>query len=185
MERLGDQILVVREVGQDVGSEIVSNDRDVVVLAERAEEVIGGCPHVVNEVVAVSGELKQHDCGYGGLGQADTGNGLRDAVFKDEEVIGFQSGDELVGFVEDNIGVDVDDGDVDAEGVGVAVGVFNLGLSWSGGRRGLLSLLLFLEDNGAIVHLGSLVVGGRLGRRLLLLGGRWGGLRLGVGQRKQ
>ena len=58
---------------------------------------------------------------------------LLDAVFEDEEVVGFEAGDELVGLVEDDVDVEVDDGDVDAEGVGLAVGVLDLGLGGGGG----------------------------------------------------
>ena len=91
-----------------------------------------------------------------------------------------------MGLVEDDVGVDVDDGHVDAKRVGVAVGVLDFGLSGSGGRRrGLVGLLLLLYDDGAVVGLGPGVVGGRLGGRLgLLLRGRRGllGARTGEGQ---
>ena len=92
-----------------------------------------------------------------------------------------------MGLVEDDIGVDVDDGDVDAEGVGVAIGVLDFGLSGScGRRRGLVGLLLFLYDDGAVVGLGAGVVGGRLGGRLgLLLRGRRGLLGVGAGKGQQ
>ncbi len=52
-----------------MGSEVVGDDGDVVVFAKGAEEVVGGGPHVVDEVVAVGGELKQHDGGDGGFGR--------------------------------------------------------------------------------------------------------------------
>ncbi len=139
--------------------QVVGDDGDVVIFAQRTEEVVGGVPHVVDEVVAVGGELKQHDGGDGGLGDADAGEGLGDAVLEDEEVVGLEAGDELVGLVEDDVGVDVDHGDVDAEGVGLAVRVLDLGFGWGGGRGwGLVGLLLFLEDNGAVVGLGAGVV---------------------------
>ena len=81
-----------------------------------------------------------------------------------------------MGLVEDDVGVDVDDGDVDAERVGVTVGVLDLGLGWSGRGWGrLLGVLLFLEDDGAVVGCGTLVfVGGRGGGFLLSRG--WSGL---------
>ena len=50
-----------------------------------------------------------------------------------EEVVGFEAGDELVGLVEDDVGVDVDDGDVDAEGVGFVVGILDFGLGRGSG----------------------------------------------------
>ena len=132
---LGDGLLVVGEVGEDVGAQVVGDDGDVVVGAQGAEEADGGVLHVVDEVVGVGGELEQHDGGDGGLGHADAGDLLLDAVFEDEEVAGLEAGDELVGLVEDDVDVEVDDGDVDAEGVGLVVGVLDLGLGGSGGRR--------------------------------------------------
>jgi len=82
-----------------------------------------------------------------------------------------------MGLVEDNAGVDVDDGDVDAEGVGGVVGVLDF---WFGGGRGrwrLVSVGLFLEDDGPVVGLGAGVVGRRRGglgllRSVLGMGGR-------------
>ncbi len=120
-ERLGDELFVVGEVGEDVGAKVVGDDGDVVIGTQCAEETVGGVAHVVDEVVAVGGELEQHDGGDGGLGGADAGDGLGDAVFEDQEVVGLEAGDELVGLVEDDVGVDVDDGDVDAEGEGLVV----------------------------------------------------------------
>ena len=185
LETLGDQVLVVGEVGEDVGVHVVGDDGDVVVFAEGAEEVVGGGPHVVDEVVAVGGELEEHDRGDGGLGDADAGNGLGDAVFEDEKVFCLEAGDELVSLVEDDVGVDVDDGDVDAEGVGVVVGVLDLGGLGSRRRGWLVGLLLFLEDDGAVVGGWTLVVGGRLGGGFLLLGRGWGVLRGPGGGRRE
>ncbi len=175
LKRLGDEFLVVGEVGKDVGAEVVGDDGDVVVFAQRTEEAVGGVAHVVDEVVAVGGELKQHDGGDRRLGGADAGNGLGHAVFEDKEVVGLEAGDELVRLVEDDVGVDVDDGDVDAERVGVVVWVFDLGGFGSHGRRRRLVGLLFLfEDDVAAVGLGAGLVGGRGGgllRRVLAGGG--------------
>ena len=128
-------LLLVKSVRMWV-SQVVGDDGDVVIGTQRTEEVVGGVLHVVDEVVAVGGELEQHDGGDGGLGDADAGDGLGDAVFEDEEVVGFEAGDELVGLVEDDVGVDVDDGDVDAEGVGVVVGVLDFGFGGGGGGGG-------------------------------------------------
>jgi hypothetical protein len=183
LEGLGDEVLVVGEVGEDVGPEVVGDDGDVVVLAQGTEEAVRGIPHVINEVVAVGGKFKQHDCSDGGLGDTDAGDGLGDAVLEDEEVVGLEAGDKLVGLVEDDVGVDVDDGDVDTEGVGITLGVFNFGGGRSDGRRrGLFCLLLFLEDDGAVVGLGAGVVGWRWGGLGLLFGRRWGVLSVGARQ---
>ena len=84
---LGDDVLVVGEVGEDVGVEVIGHDGDVVVGAQGMEEAEGGVAHVVDEVAAVGGELEQHDGGDGGLGDADGVDLLRDAVFEDEEVL--------------------------------------------------------------------------------------------------
>jgi len=167
--------------------EVIGDNGDVVIFSQRTEEVVGGVPHVVDEVVAVGGELKQHNGGDGGLSDADAGDGLGDAVLEDQEVIGLEAGDELVGLVEDDVGVDVDDGDVDPERVGVAVRVLDLWLGRrGGGRRGLVRILLFLEDDGAVVGRGAGVVGGRSGGLGLLLGRRGRGiLGLGAGQREE
>jgi len=138
-----------------VGLEIVGDDGDVVVFAQRAEEGVGGVAHVVDEVVAVGCELKEHDGGDGSLGDADASDGLGDTVFEDEEVVGFEAGNELVRLVEDDVGVDVDDGDVDPEGVGIVVRIFNLGCFRSYRGRRFVGLLLFLEDDVATVGLGA------------------------------
>ena len=144
-----------------MGAEIVGHDGYVVVGTKRTEEVVGGVLHVVDEVVAVGGELEQHDGSDGGLGDVDAGDGLGNAVFKDEEVIGLEAWDELVGLVEDDAGVDVDDGDVDAEGVSITVGIldFRLGRGSGGGRR-LVGILLFLEDDAGVIGGWTSVVGG-------------------------
>ena len=60
--------------------QVVGDDGDVVVGTQRTEEVVGGVLHVVDEVVAVGGELEQHDGGDGSLGDADAGESLGDAV---------------------------------------------------------------------------------------------------------
>ena len=57
LERLGDEVFVVGEIGEDVGFEVVSDDRYVVIGAQRTEEVVRGVLHVIDEVVAVGGEL--------------------------------------------------------------------------------------------------------------------------------
>ena len=91
-----------------------------------------------------------------------------------------------MGLVQDDVGVDVHDGDVDAEGVGVVVGVFDFGRGGSGGGRlGLVGLLLFLNDDAAVVGLWAGVVGGGLGGGLLLLRWRWGLLGVSAGQGQQ
>jgi hypothetical protein len=184
LEGLGDGVLVVGEVGEDVGMEVVCHDRDEVIGTQRTEEIVGGVLHIVDEVVAVGGELEQHDGGDGGLGDADAGDGLGDAVFEDQEIVGFEAGDELVGLVEDDVGVDVDDGDVDAEGVGFVVGILDFRLDRGGWGRGrLFGVFLLLEDDGAVVGLRAAVVGRRLGSGLLL--GRRSGLGVGARQRKE
>ncbi len=179
-------VLVVGEVGEDVGAEVVGDDGDVVVGTQRTEEVVGGVLHVVDEVVAVGGELEQHDGGDGGLGDADAGDGLGDAVFEDEEVVGFEAGDELVGLVEDDVDVEVDDGDVDAEGVGFVVGVLDLGLGGGGGGGGgssasffFLRMMVPLSVWGPASRAG--VAGVCLGGFGLLGGGRRGLLGVGAG----
>ena len=186
LEGLSDEFLVIGEVGEDVGVHVIGDDGDVVVLTEGAEEVVGGVPHVVDEVVAVGGELKQHDGGDGSLGDADAGDGLGNTVLEDEEVVGFEAGDELVGLVEDDVGVDVDHGNVDAEGVSVAVGILDFGLGWGcWSRWDVFCVLLFLEDDGAVIGRGALVVGGRLSGGFLLLRGWRGVLSPGCGRREQ
>ncbi len=112
---LADGVLVVGEVGEDVGTEVVGDNGDVVIGTERTEEAVGGVLHVADEVVAVRGELKQHDGGDGGLGRADAGDGLWDTVLEDLEVLGLEAGDELAGLVEDDVDVNVDDGDIDSD----------------------------------------------------------------------
>lgn len=98
-----------------MGAEIVGNDGDIVIGTERTEKDIRGVLHVANEVIAVGSELKQHYSGNGRLGGADTGDCLWNAVFKNEEIWGFQARDELVGLIEDDVDVEVNDWDVDAE----------------------------------------------------------------------
>jgi hypothetical protein len=187
LKRLGDEVLVVGEVVEDVGLEVVGDDGDVVVGAQRLEEAVGGVLHVVDEVVAVGSELQQHDGGDGRLGGADAGEGLGDAVFENEEVARFEAGDELVGLVEDDVDVEVDHGDVDAERVVGAAGVFDGGLGRGGGDWSrVFVLLLFLDDDGAVVGLWAAFVGGGGGLGLLWgrgLGG-WSVLRAG-GQREE
>ena len=176
-------VFVVGEVAEDVGVEVVGHDSYIVIGAQRTEEVVRGGLHVVDEVVAVGGELEEHDGGDGGLGDADAGDGLGDAVFEDEEVVGFEAGDELVGLVEDDVGVDVDDGDVDAEGVGFVVGILDFRLGRGGRSRwGLVGrVLLFLEDDRRVVDGGAGVVGGGLlSGGLLLRGSGRRGLRVGA-----
>ena len=134
LEALAEDLFVVGEVVEDVGVEVVGDDGDVVVGAERAVEGGRGVLHVADDVVAIGGELEEHDGGDRSLGGADGGDGLGNAVFEDLEVARFQARDELVGFVEDYVDVEVDDGDVDAEGVGFAVGVFDFGFGGRGWR---------------------------------------------------
>ena len=78
---MGDGVLVVGEVGEDMGVHVVGNDGDVIIRTQRTEEVIGRVLHVIDEVVAVGSELEQHDGGNGGLGDADAGKCLGDAIF--------------------------------------------------------------------------------------------------------
>ena len=187
LKRLGDEILIVGEVVEDVGFEIVRDNSDVVVGAESLEEAVGRVAHVVDEIVAVGSELQQHDGSDGRLGGTDAGEGLGNAVFEDEEVARFETGDELVGLVEDDVDVEIDHGDVDAERVVGAAGVFDGGLGRGGGDWSrVFVLLLFLDDDGAVVGLGAAFVG--CGGGLGLLRGRglggWGVLRIG-GQREE
>jgi hypothetical protein len=92
----------------------------------------------------------------------------------------------LVGLVEDNVGVDVDDGNVDTEGVGFVVGVLDFGLGRGGWRRRrFLGFLLFLEDNVAGIGLGAGIVRGCLGGLGLLLRRRRGSLGVRGGRRKE
>ncbi len=91
----------------------------------------------------------------GVLGDADAGDGLGDAVLQDKEVFGLEARDELVGLVEDDVSVNVDDGDVDAERVSLVVGVLDLGCRRGGGGWRLVGLLLFLEDDAAVVGCGD------------------------------
>ena len=86
---MGDEVFVVGEVAEDVGAQVVGHDGYIVIRAQSPEEVVGRGLHVVDEVVAVGGELEEHDGGNGGLGDADAGDGLGDAVFEDEEVFCF------------------------------------------------------------------------------------------------
>ena len=92
-------------------------------------------------------------------------------------MLGFEAGDELVGLVEDDADVEVDDGDVDADGVGLAVGILDFGLC--SGRRGgggfVGGSFFFLEDDAGVVGCRPAVVGGwLLGGGLLLRGWRSG-----------
>ena len=179
LERLGDEFLVVGEVGEDMGLEIVGDDGDVVIFAQGLEEGVGGVLHVADEVVAVGSEFEQHDGGDGGLGDAEAGDGLGDAVLEDEEVSGLEAGDELMGLVEDDAGVNVDDGDVDTERIGGVVGVLDFGSFGGGWGWRLVGVRLLLEDDGAVVGLGAGVVGdGLVGLGLLLGWGLGGGRRV-------
>ena len=169
LERFGDDAFIVGKVGEDVGAQIVCDDGDVVVGAQGLEEGIGGVLHLVDEVIAVGGELKQHDSSDGLLSNVDAGDGLRYSVFKYEEVAGHQSGDELMGLVEDDIDVEVDDGDVYAERVVGATGVFDSGFGWCRRGRRLVSLIFLSDDNGAVVGLRTCLSTGVVGGRGLLL----------------
>ncbi len=174
LKGLADEVLIVGEVGENVGAEVIGDDGDVVVFAQRPEEGEGGVAHIVDQVVAVGGELKQHNGSNGRLGGADAGDGLGYTVFEDEEVVGLEARDKLVRFVEDDVGVDVDDGDVDAEGVRFVIRVLNLGGFGSHWSRRLVGLLFLLEDDVAAVCLGTGLVGwcrGGFLRRVLAGGG--------------
>ena len=83
-----------------------------------------------------------------------------------------------MGLIEDDAGVDVDDGDVDTERIGGVVGVLDFGSF--GGRRGwrFVGVRLLLEDDGAVVGLRAGVVGDGLVGLGLLLGGCLGGGRV-------
>ena len=160
-----------------MGAEVVGDDGDVVVGAQRVEEGDAGVLHVADEVVGVGGELEQHNGGDWGLGHADAGDGLLDAVFLDEEVSGFKAWNELVGLVEDDVDVEVDDGNVNSQGVGGVVGVLDLGLL-GGGRRlgfGVVGAGLFLDNDAAVIGRGRAFLWGGVGccfgGRGLLLGG--------------
>ena len=178
---LADGILVVGEVGEDVGAEVVGDDGDVVIGTERTEEDVGGVLHVADEVVAVGGELEQLDGSNGSLSHANAGDGLGDAVFEDEEVGSFEARDELVGLVENDVDVKIDDWNVNAERVGLVVRVFDLGFGWRRRRRGFLGLFFLLENDGAVVSLGPDGVGrGLLGRGLR----RWSFLSAGGREQK-
>jgi len=169
-ERIADDLLVVGEVGQDVSAEIVGDDGYVVVRTQGVEEAEGRVLHVADEVVAVSGELKQHDRRDGGLGHADIGDLLGNSILEDEEVACLEAGHELMSFIENDIDVEVDDGNVDAKRVGFVIGILNLWLRRGYGRwRRCLLLLLFLDDQGAGVGLRTCGVVGRLLRRRSLL----------------
>ena len=128
-----------------MGAHVEGDDGDVIIRAHGTEEAVGGVAHVVDEVVAVGGELEQHDGGDGGLGEADAGDVLGDAVFEDLEVFGLEAGDELVGLVEDDVDVEVDDGDVDAQGVGLVVGFLTLGSAGATGTGGWSASFFFLR----------------------------------------
>jgi len=167
-DRLADGVLVIGKISEDAGAKVVGDDGDVVIRAERPEEAVGGVLHVANEVVAIGGELKQHDCRNRSLGHANAGDLLGDTVFEDEEVRGLEAGNELVGLVEDDADVNINDGDVDTDGVGFVVGILDFGFDWGGRcRRRLFALLFFLENNGTVVGLRAGGVGGLVGFGLL------------------
>jgi hypothetical protein len=56
--------------------------------------------------------------------------------------------------IEDDVDIEVNFGNVDAEGVDLAVGILDLGLGRSGRRR-LVGLFLFADDDGAVVDVGT------------------------------
>ena len=173
-EGVADHLFVVREVRQDVGAQVVSNHRDVVVRPERAKKARGRVAHVGNVVIAGGSELKQHHGRDRGLRHAQAGNLLRHAILDNLEIAGFQAGNELVGFVEDDVDIKIDDGNIDPEGVGLVVRVLNPGFrrSWSGRFRGRL---LLLQDDRAVVGLRTGIrISGRRWRLLsrLLRGSR-------------
>ena len=99
LEGLGDEILVVGEVGEDVGAQVVGDDGDIVFGPEGLEEGVGGVLHVVDEVVAIGCELQEHDCGDGRLGGSDAGDDLGDSILDDTEVLSLEAGYELVGLI--------------------------------------------------------------------------------------
>ena len=107
---------------------------------------------------------------------------LRDTVLDDEEVFFLEVGDELVGLVEEDVDIEIDDRDVDTKGVGVTVGILDAGLGGGGGRdRYIVRILLFLEDDRAIIGLRAALVRGRLLRR----GGGWRSVLGSGGQREK
>ncbi len=83
---MGDELLVVGEVGEDVGVEVVGHDGDVVVGAQGVEEAGGGVAHVVDGDPGVRGELEQHDGRDRRLHDAERIDLLLDAVFEHQEV---------------------------------------------------------------------------------------------------
>jgi len=170
-EGVADDGLVVGEVGEDVSLEIVGDDGDIVVRTQSIEETEGRILHVADEVVAVGRKLKQHDRCDRRLRHVNAGDGLRDTVFEDEEIAGLEAGNELVGLVENDVNVEIDDGDVDAQRVSLVIGVLDLRLGRSdGSRRRLLLLFLLLDNDGSCIGLWSgRVIGGLLRRRSLLL----------------
>ncbi len=150
-ERIADDLLVVGEVGQDVSAEIVGDNGDVVVRTQGVEEAEGRVLHVADEVVAVGGELEQHDRRDRSLGHADICDLLGNSILEDEEVACLEAGHELVSFIENDIDVEVDDGNVDAKRVGFVIGILNLWLRRGyGRRRRCLLLLLFLMTRGPV-----------------------------------
>jgi len=100
LEGLADDLVIIGEIGEDVGAHVVGDYGDVVVGLEAAEEAVGGLLHVVDEGVGVGGELEEQDGGDGGFGKADGLDLLLNSVFDDEEVRGLEVGNEFVGLVE-------------------------------------------------------------------------------------
>src|SRR5579864_3803877 len=109
-------MLVLSEVHQDLRSHVVGNHRDPVLRLEHAGEGVGGVQRVVKERVIGGGKLDQQDGGDRGLGLAEVGNFLGNAVFHHTKVVGLQSGDEVAVLGGDHH-VKVDQGHVHSHGI--------------------------------------------------------------------
>ncbi len=170
---LRNDLLVVGEVREYVGLEVVGHDRDVVVWSQRVKETDRGIAHVVDDIPGVGGELEQHDRGDWGLSDADSVDLLLDAIFQNQEVSTLKAGDELVSLVEDHADIEIDERHVNPDGEGSTIGILDFWLFGGGRWRRLVRLLLSGNNDGSVVDCWA--------TGIRSLGGGWRGLSLGPG----
>ncbi len=136
VDALQDLILVLGKVGDDLGMHVEGHHRNVVLGTQLLGKGPGGILHVVDEVIAVGGELAEQQRGDGSLDALKADDILFYAVLVHFEIVRLEARHELMGLLQEHAYVHGDFRNIDAQGdIAHFFRVFDFGSSRSWRRR--------------------------------------------------